>query len=88
MEFMNSRRNFLKVSALTGGGILLGLVFPSFETNAAPTAIADYMPNIYIKIKPDGTIVLMAPNPEIGQRSEDFASNYNCRRIGGRLEEK
>ncbi len=67
MEPINSRRNFLKVSALTGGGILLGLVFPSFETSAAPTATADYMPNIYIKIKPDGTIVLMAPNPEIGQ---------------------
>lgn len=67
MDFMNSRRNFLKVSALTGGGILFGLVFPSFETNDASTALADYMPNIYIKIKPDGKIVLMAPNPEIGQ---------------------
>ncbi|CAD0000835.1 xanthine dehydrogenase family protein molybdopterin-binding subunit [Flavobacterium salmonis] len=67
MESINSRRNFLKVSAITGGGILLGLVFPSFDANAAPTVLADYMPNIYIKIKPDGTIVLMAPNPEIGQ---------------------
>ena len=67
MKSTNSRRDFLKVSAISGGGLLLSLVLPSFESNASPTAVADYMPNIYIKIKSDGTIVLLAPNPEIGQ---------------------
>ena len=68
MKSINSRRNFLKVSAISGGGLLLSMVLPGFEANAASkAAAADYMPNIYIKIQADGTIVLLAPNPEIGQ---------------------
>ncbi len=71
METINARRNFLKVSALSGGGLLLSMVLPGFEANAAsnvaPNTAADYMPNIYIKIQADGTIILLAPNPEIGQ---------------------
>ncbi len=71
MKSINSRRNFLKVSAISGGGLLLSMVLPGFEANAAPNVVpnaaADYMPNIYIKIQADGSIVLLAPNPEIGQ---------------------
>ncbi|CAM3517827.1 xanthine dehydrogenase family protein molybdopterin-binding subunit [Aquirufa ecclesiirivi] len=67
MKSINSRRDFLKVSAISGGGILFGMVLPQVKSNATPTAAADFMPNIYIKIKPDGSIILLAPNPEIGQ---------------------
>lgn len=68
MKAINTRRDFLKVSALTGGGMLLSMVLPGYEANAASTAVAeDNMLNMYIKIKADGTVVLLAPNPEIGQ---------------------
>ena len=68
MESTISRRHFLKVSALSGGGILLGLsLLNSEESLANRFDDAVFAPNMYIKIFPDGTIQLMAPNPEIGQ---------------------
>jgi isoquinoline 1-oxidoreductase subunit beta len=67
MKSINSRRKFLKVSAISGGGLLLSMVLPSEAHAATKTVAAEYMPNIYIKILADGTIVLLAPNPEIGQ---------------------
>ena len=60
-----SRRNFLKVSAIAGGGMLVGF---SMIDKADPARTTDeFTPNAYIKITADGTITLMAPNPEIGQ---------------------
>ena len=64
MKTINTRRDFLKITALSGGGMLLSLAFPSIA-EAAP--VADFTPNVYIKIGEDGTIILQAPNPEIGQ---------------------
>jgi isoquinoline 1-oxidoreductase subunit beta len=65
------RRSFLKVSALSGGGVLLGLYGPTqalaqrgrggFGFGPPP------LPSNYIKIAADGTITLMAKNPECGQ---------------------
>jgi isoquinoline 1-oxidoreductase beta subunit len=60
-----SRRNFLRVSAIAGGGMLVGFSMTD-KTDSAFTA-GEFSPNAYIKITPDGTITLMAPNPEIGQ---------------------
>ncbi len=61
-----SRRSFLKVSSLAGGGIVLG-----FSTVKAASSILDdaelFEPNGFIKITPDGIITIMAPNPELGQ---------------------
>ncbi len=62
-----SRRHFLKVSALSSGGMLLSFSFLNKEVMANPVEDAAFTPNGYIKISSDGTIVLMAPNPEIGQ---------------------
>jgi isoquinoline 1-oxidoreductase beta subunit len=66
-----SRRHFLKISTLTGGGILLGF---ELLANATPEAIAEaeagaplFSPNAYLSIDPQGIVTLMAPNPEIGQ---------------------
>lgn len=66
MESTISRRSFLRVSALSGGGMLLGF---SMLPPAAAAAVqeAAFSPNAYISIASDGSIVLMAPNPEIGQ---------------------
>jgi len=67
MESTISRRNFLKVSAITGGGMMLSFSFLSQLAEAQPLEGSVFAPNAFIKINTDGTIVLMAPNPEIGQ---------------------
>jgi isoquinoline 1-oxidoreductase beta subunit len=61
------RRSFLRVSALAGGGVLIGLgvdpkLLAQFGGPQAPP-----VPNNYIKIAADGTITIMAKNPEVGQ---------------------
>jgi isoquinoline 1-oxidoreductase beta subunit len=63
-----SRRSFLRVSALAGGGIVIGSYLVETESPAqqppAPPAID---PTAFIKISPDGTVTLVSRNPEIGQ---------------------
>lgn len=63
-----SRRSFLRVSAVAGGGFLLGLYAEPARAArlAAPTA-AGFTPNAYIRITPDGVVTILAKNPEIGQ---------------------
>jgi len=62
-----SRRNFLKVSALSGGGMLLSFSLLEQAVEAMPFEDVAFTPNGYIKIGTDGNIILLAPNPEIGQ---------------------
>ena len=60
-----SRRDFLKASALAGGGMMLGLMRPGAAlAGAAPAA---NQLNAYVQIAPDGIVTIMAKNPEIGQ---------------------
>ena len=64
-----SRRGFIKVTTLAGGGFLLALSLGP----AADKALAQNKPatdaalNPYVHIRPDGRIVLFAKNPEVGQ---------------------
>jgi len=67
MESTISRKHFLKVSALSAGGMLLSFSFLNEAFGKRPFDGAVFTPNAFIKIGADGTIVLMAPNPEIGQ---------------------
>ena len=66
-----NRRDFLKITSLTGGGLVLG--FSWFGSEAAPailsnTAVAaDLNFNSYLSIATDGTITILSPNPELGQ---------------------
>src|SRR5512143_17458 len=58
-----SRRSFLRVTALAGGGMMLAnCVKPAAQTISEPLN-----PNAFIRIAPDGTATIMAKNPEIGQ---------------------
>ncbi len=63
------RRSFLKASALAGGGALLtlhGLPRALAQgRGGAPAAPPD--PHVYIKVAADGTITIVAKNPEVGQ---------------------
>jgi len=60
------RRTFLRVSALAGGGLLIAIHLSESE---AATAAGDavFTPNAFIRIGADGTVTIMAKNPEIGQ---------------------
>ncbi len=66
-----NRRSFLKVSAATSGGLLIGFSFftrctpASKEQIAAPDEWFDI--NGYIKIGNTGLVTIFSPNPEIGQ---------------------
>lgn len=61
-----TRRDFLRVSGIAGGGMLVGFsLLASAET--LPVVAGDFHPNAFIRIGDDGAVTLMAPNPEIGQ---------------------
>ena len=62
------RRSFLKVTALGAGGVLIGLQMEpeaKAQGRGAPAPPPD--PHAYIKVAADGTVTLMAKNPEVGQ---------------------
>ncbi|WP_215225725.1 xanthine dehydrogenase family protein molybdopterin-binding subunit [Echinicola shivajiensis] len=63
-----SRRNFMKVSAASGGGLILGFNWLSSCKNPTSEQMAEMVDiNAFVKIDTNGTVTLMAPNPEIGQ---------------------
>lgn len=66
-----NRRNFLKASALTGGGFMLGFNWLAacgeVSEQAAATPVDWQAINAYLQIGTDGSATIMAPNPEIGQ---------------------
>jgi isoquinoline 1-oxidoreductase beta subunit len=64
------RRTFLRVSALAGGGMMistwLGTTGEALAQFGQVPASA-YQPNAFIKIAADGTVSIVAKNPEVGQ---------------------
>lgn len=69
-NFANAnRRNFLKVVAATGGGLLLGFNWGESEAASPmvslPAAGTDF--NSYLSINPQGIVTILSPNPEVGQ---------------------
>jgi isoquinoline 1-oxidoreductase beta subunit len=67
-----SRRNFIRTSALAGGGLLIGFNFFNSCKEAAVPAVDvsklnfnDF--NAFIKIADNGYVTIFSPNPEIGQ---------------------
>ncbi len=69
----NSRRDFLKMSAIAGGGLVLGFNWFSAEASAPKVISSSAMAagnmgfNSYLSIATDGVITIMSPNPELGQ---------------------
>jgi isoquinoline 1-oxidoreductase beta subunit len=74
-NIVTSRRFFLLASAAGGGLLLSGCMTPADTTDGAPAIAANPAAppapvqdvNNYVAISPDGTIRIMAKNPEIGQ---------------------
>src|SRR5438445_4813722 len=73
MKTMNKhldRRSFIKVSALAGGGILIGFYTENgllAQQRGAAPPVTPINPNTYIKVHPDNTFTIVAKNPETGQ---------------------
>ena len=65
------RRAFIKVSALAGGGLLVGTYLRFGPATALaeslPAAADNFAPNAFISITPAGAISIIAPNSEMGQ---------------------
>jgi len=62
------RRQFLRASALVGGGFLLAAYLDPFTGDVALAEPgADFVPNAFIRIGSDGKVTIVAQNPEIGQ---------------------
>ena len=66
---MLERRSFLKVSALAGGAVMFGLATEQTAEaqgrGGAPPAPP--VPGNYIRVAADGTVTIIAKNPEVGQ---------------------
>ncbi|HFA49568.1 MAG TPA: xanthine dehydrogenase family protein molybdopterin-binding subunit [Bacteroidetes bacterium] len=66
-----NRRSFLKTSAMTGGGMMLGFSWLA-SCKPTPEEVLN-MPknwfdiNAFLKIGENGVVTIMSPNPEIGQ---------------------
>jgi isoquinoline 1-oxidoreductase beta subunit len=67
------RRAFLRVSALSGGGMLLASYLEPFTgavvaaAQRSPSSAPAFAPTAFIRVAADGTVTIMAKNPEIGQ---------------------
>jgi len=66
-----TRRDFIRVTTIAGGGFALGLAFTP-ESLAQPAQALDntaraFTPNPFIRITPDNVVTIVAKNPEIGQ---------------------
>src|SRR5687767_5995067 len=69
----SNRRDFLKLAAAAGGGLMLGFHWSNSEASAievlneAALAEGDIAFNSYLSISPSGVITIFSPNPELGQ---------------------
>ena len=72
LEKKSSRRNFLKLTSITGTGLLLGFNWFSAEAKTpvvvSETTLAGNIGfNSYLSISTDGLVTIVSPNPELGQ---------------------
>lgn len=62
-----TRRTFLKVTGLMGGGLVLAFYVSEQGVALANGTTKDFAPNAFLRISPEGTITLYSKAPEIGQ---------------------
>ena len=69
----STRRNFLKISGVTAGGLFLGFNWADADAGGfnalSPEKVlsGDISFNSYLSISPEGVITIFSPNPEVGQ---------------------
>ncbi|MFM8739379.1 MAG: molybdopterin cofactor-binding domain-containing protein [Cytophagales bacterium] len=67
-----SRRNFLKIAALSSGGLVLGFHWSdsaaaTFKVVKDEAMLSEHNFNSYLSISTDDIITIFSPNPELGQ---------------------
>ena len=68
LEGSMSRRSFIKVGAVAGGGLVLGFFMPGANKFAhAADAKPVYAPNAFLRIAPDNTVTVAVNRLEFGQ---------------------
>ena len=72
-----NRRNFIKLTSVAGGGLLLGLTIP-LPADDAPAFEA----NVYVRFEKDGTIFYRDTKPEMGQGISFGLAMVVCDELG------
>jgi isoquinoline 1-oxidoreductase beta subunit len=65
-----NRRSFIKLTGLSTGGLVLAFYLGDRSTALAQTAagtVKEFVPNAFLSIAPDGSILIYSKGPEIGQ---------------------
>jgi isoquinoline 1-oxidoreductase beta subunit len=62
-----SRREFVKLAGVAGGGLVLAFSVLPRGGSALAQGAKNFVPNAYVQIASDGTIVLYSKNPDVGQ---------------------
>jgi len=62
-----SRRNFVKVFGLASGGLIIGCQFSGTDKVVRIDDGTSFTPNLFVQLKKDGKLVLMASRSEMGQ---------------------
>ncbi len=66
-EIDESRRTFLKVTALAGGGIAVGVFLPGAARLAEAAAPKPFAPNAWVRITSNNVVTIVADKSEMGQ---------------------
>jgi isoquinoline 1-oxidoreductase subunit beta len=70
-ETLSSRRDFLKTTALAGGGLVIAFVVPSANrfafAQAAETPATAFVPNAFLSITADDSVTVLLAHSEMGQ---------------------
>jgi hypothetical protein len=62
-----TRGTFVKATVAAGGGLILSLSFPRLNAVLAAESNADFTPNAFVRIEPDGKVTFTIPQVEMGQ---------------------
>ena len=62
-----SRRGFLKMTGVAGGGLVLGMSFSLPREAAAQGSATVFEANAFVQVRPDNKIVIFSKNPDVGQ---------------------
>jgi isoquinoline 1-oxidoreductase beta subunit len=64
LEPVTTRRDFLRISAVSAGGLVLGV---RFARSAHAEAAGEFRPNAWVRIDPSGKVTLTVDKSEMGQ---------------------